>query len=206
MDVLPLRGRQSNATPGTVIAQHPDGDVQAVPPAVTPKQFLFHAIGSRTRTVTRPVTRAWHIQDLGRKLEANAISVCRCNDSAVGTRRFRNLKMPAFAIERTLSGYSKPVCKRADLLLSSGNRPAYELQTIWRSWHVARIAVATCRSVRELPTICCQSGNYRTRTKKPLRRLHAGCCGASGSPTAANRTLLGSRLSPCQRFAAGGAS
>lgn len=204
--MLPLRGRQSNATPGTVIAQHPDGDVQAVPPAVTPKQFVFHAIGSRTRTVTRPVTRAWHIQDPGRALGANAISACRCNDSAVGTRQFTNLKIPAFAIDRVLFDYSEPLRKRPDLLLSSRNRPACKLRTIWRSWRLAAIAVATCRSVRELPAIYCQSADYRTRSKASFRRLRAGCGVAPGSPTAANRALPGSRLSPCQRYAPGGAS
>jgi hypothetical protein len=43
---------------------------------------------------------------------------------------------------------------------------------------LASITAATHRSVQELPTICCQSGNYRTETRKPFRRLRGVLCRA----------------------------
>ena len=93
--------------PRAVAAQQPAGGEHAIRPAVTPKQFLFHAIGSRTRTVTRAVTRSWHIHEPARDLGTNAAPPCRCKDTAGSARRFTNLKMPSVAIERILSGYSQ---------------------------------------------------------------------------------------------------
>jgi len=48
-DLHPLRSGQSTATPASVIAQHPNGNVQAVRQTVTPQQFVFHATGLRSR-------------------------------------------------------------------------------------------------------------------------------------------------------------
>jgi hypothetical protein len=92
-----------------VRAQQPAGNEHAVRHTVTPKQFLFHAIGSRTRTVTRPVTRTRRIHEPAQDLGTNAVTACRCKDTAGSARRFTNFKMPTVAIERILSGYSQPV-------------------------------------------------------------------------------------------------
>ncbi len=206
MGVLPLRSGQLTATPGSVLTQQPAGDVQVDLQTVTPKHFLFHTIGSRTRTILRPVTRTWHIQEPVREFGTNAVPACRCKVSAARPRRLTNFKKQMFAIERILSGHSEPVRKRPDSLLSAHNRSACELQTIWRCPRLASITAATRPSVRELPTICCQSGNCRTQTKSRFRRLRGGRCVAPGSQITANRTPPCRRLSTFQRFAPRGAS
>ncbi len=206
MGVLPLRSGQLTATPGSVLTQQPAGDVQVDLQTVTPKHFLFHTIGSRTRTILRPVTRTWHIQEPVREFGTNAVPACRCKVSAARPRRLTNFKKQMFAIERILSGHSEPVRKRPDSLLSAHNRSACELQTIWRCPRLASITAATRPSVRELPTICCQSGNCRTQIKSPFRRLRGGRCVAPGSRITANRTPPCRRLSTFQRFAPRGAS
>jgi len=206
IDVPSLWSGQSSVTSGTVIPPHADEFVEPDVRTVTPKQFLFHVIASRTRTVTPPVTRIWRVQEPSRELRTNSVTAWHCQGLAISARRFTNLTVPTFAIERSLSGYSKSARKRANLLLSSHNRSAFDLQAIWRCPRLSSITAATCRSVRELLKICCQSGNYRTRTETPFRRLRERRCGAFGSSTAANRTLLRRTLSPCRCPARGDAS
>jgi hypothetical protein len=108
-------------------------------------------------------------------------------------------------IWRTLPGYSELVRKRLDSPLAPHSRSACGLQAIGRRRCAAKGAAAICRSIRELLVICRRSDNYRTETKTQFCRRSLGSCAALGSPTAANRTQLRRKLSPCGRSARGGA-
>ena len=168
--VSPATGCADAAPAGAPTTQHRGCDVEGDVWTVTPKQFLFHAIGSTARTVPRLVTRTWRIQATVHELGTNAVSLCRCQDSAARQRKIPKLKIAKSVVERILCGSSEPLRERPNLLLAH-NRSARDLQPIWRCPRLASITAATRRPVWKSPTFCCPSRNERTETKAAFRRL-----------------------------------